>query len=66
MASATLVRVNRERFHSSLLILQAVALATLVRSIAFDRWITVIASTLLFVGAPEALQGAMTIVISRG
>ena len=46
--------MNRERFHSSLLILQAVALATLVRSIAFDRWITVIASTALFVGALAA------------
>lgn len=46
--------VNRDRFHSSLLVLQAVSLATLVRSVAFDRWITVFVATMLFVGALAA------------
>jgi hypothetical protein len=41
----------------SLLAVQLVAGATLLRSIAFDRWITVLASILLIVGALAAQRG---------
>lgn len=45
------------RLSTSLLIAQLVALATLLRSVAFDRWITVLASALLFLGASAAAKG---------
>lgn len=43
--------------HVSLIAAHAVGFATLVRSVAFDRWITVLASLLLVVGATAALRG---------
>lgn len=45
------------RLRHSLYVAQLVALATLVRSVAFDRWITVLASLLLFAGATAATRG---------
>ena len=45
------------RFRLSLVVLQLVGLATLLRSIAYDRWITVLASVLLLVGAAAAQRG---------
>lgn len=42
---------------TSLLATQVVAFATLVRSVAYDRWITVLASLLLIAGASAALRG---------
>lgn len=41
----------------SLLVAQLIGGATLIRSIAFDRWITVLASLLLLVGATAAQRG---------
>lgn len=41
----------------SLIAAHAVGFATLIRSVAFDRWITVVASLLLIVGATAALRG---------
>jgi hypothetical protein len=38
----------------SILIVQLVTIATLMRSIAFDRWITILASLVLLVGAAAA------------
>lgn len=38
----------------SILLVQLVAIATLMRSIAFDRWITIFASLVLLVGAAAA------------
>jgi hypothetical protein len=38
----------------SILLVQLVALATLMRSIAFDRWITILASVVLLAGAAAA------------
>ncbi len=43
--------------HVSLIAAHAVGFATLIRSVAFDRWITVVASLLLIVGATAALRG---------
>src|SRR5687768_18478330 len=45
------------RLQTSLFLVQLVALATLARSIAFDRWITVLASVVLLVGALAAQRG---------
>lgn len=45
------------RLRNSLYVAQLVALATLVRSVAFDRWITVLASLALFAGATAATRG---------
>lgn len=45
------------RIEAWLLGTQAVGLATLIRSVAFDRWITVLASALMIVGAIAALRG---------
>ncbi|AKV04042.1 hypothetical protein AKJ09_10705 [Labilithrix luteola] len=45
------------RLRNSLYVAQLVALATLVRSVAFDRWITVAASIALFAGATAATRG---------
>lgn len=42
---------------SSLSLLQLVAVATLMRSVAFDRWITVVASVVLLVAAAAARRG---------
>ena len=50
-------RVLRRRVQLSLLVLQLVSAATLLRSIAYDRWITVLASVLLIVGALAAQRG---------
>ena len=41
----------------SLLLAQLVGFLTLLRSVAFDRWITVVASALLVTGAIAALRG---------
>jgi hypothetical protein len=41
----------------SLLIAQLVGVLTLLRSVAFDRWITVLASVLLIAGATAAQRG---------
>lgn len=43
--------------HVSLIAAHAVGFATLIRSVAFDRWITVAASLLLILGATAALRG---------
>lgn len=40
----------------SLLVVQAVATATLLRSVLLERWTTVLAATLLLVGARAALR----------
>jgi hypothetical protein len=45
------------RVRASLFALQAIAAATLLRSIAYDRWITVLASVLLIIGAMAAQRG---------
>jgi uncharacterized membrane protein (UPF0136 family) len=44
------------QLRSSLHLTQLVALFTLVRSIAYDRWITVLGSVLLIIGATAALR----------
>jgi hypothetical protein len=49
--------VDPRRLRLSLIALQLVALATLLRSVAYDRWITVVASILLLVGAAAAKRG---------
>lgn len=43
--------------HTALVATQVVAFATLVRSVAFDRWITVLGALLLITGATAALRG---------
>jgi glucan phosphoethanolaminetransferase (alkaline phosphatase superfamily) len=45
------------RVQLSLVVLQLVGFATLLRSIAFDRWITVLASLFLLAGAAAAQRG---------
>lgn len=45
------------RLKLSLLVLQLVGVATLLRSVAYDRWITVLAAVLLLVGATAAQRG---------
>jgi hypothetical protein len=47
----------QHRLRLSLVIAQAVGVLTLLRSIAFDRWITVLASLLLIGGAMAAKRG---------
>lgn len=42
---------------TSIFLVQLVSVLTLMRSIAFDRWITVLASVLLLVGAAAAKKG---------
>jgi hypothetical protein len=49
--------VDLRRLRLSLVALQLVSAATLLRSIAYDRWITVLASVLMMVGATAALRG---------
>lgn len=49
--------VLSRRVASSLLIAEAVGVATLLRSIAYDRWITVLASLFLIGGALAAQRG---------
>jgi hypothetical protein len=51
------VIVDARRLRLSLLAVQLVGIATLLRSIAYDRWITVLASVLLIVGASAAQRG---------
>lgn len=55
--TSTLPGVLKARLQTWLFVLQLVAVATLLRSIAFDRWITVVASVLLLVGALAAQRG---------
>lgn len=45
------------RLRLSLFVLQLVGVATLLRSVAYDRWITVLASALLLIGAAAAQRG---------
>ena len=47
MKSAVLPRNVR----LSILLVQLVTIATLMRSVAFDRWITILASLVLLIGA---------------
>lgn len=49
--------MEQRRLASSLLIAQLISLATVLRSVAFDRWITVLAGALLFLGATAATRG---------
>jgi hypothetical protein len=49
--------VDLRRLQLSLVAAQLVGAATLLRSIAYDRWITVLASVLLIVGASAARRG---------
>lgn len=49
--------MEERRLHLALVATQLVAAATLVRSIAYDRWITVLASVLLLIGAAAAKRG---------
>jgi hypothetical protein len=49
--------VLSNRLRLSLVVAQAVAIMTLLRSIAYDRWITVLASLLLIGGAMAAQRG---------
>jgi len=44
------------RFTASLYVAQLVALATIVRSVVFERWVTVLASVLLIAGAQAAAR----------
>ncbi len=47
----------QRRLQTLLIGSQVVGFATLLRSVAFDRWITVLASVLLILGATAALRG---------
>jgi hypothetical protein len=49
--------VDLRRLHLSLFAAQLVGAATLLRSVAYDRWITVLASALLILGATAARRG---------
>lgn len=49
--------MEERRLHLALVATQLVAAATLIRSIAYDRWITVLASVLLLIGAAAAKRG---------
>jgi len=51
------VSVLPRSLHTSLIATLVIGFATLVRSVAFDRWITVLASLLLIGGATAALRG---------
>lgn len=53
----TLEEVDLHRLRLSLVAAQLVGAATLLRSIAYDRWITVIAAVLLIAGATAAQRG---------
>ena len=55
-AKPTIHDVDLGRLKLSLVVLQFAAVATLLRSIAYDYWITVLASVLLLAGATEALE----------
>jgi hypothetical protein len=57
LARPTIDGVELARLRASLTVLQFVALATLLRSIAYDRWITVLASVLLLLGGAAAQRG---------
>ena len=49
--------MDQRRLQLSLVIAQVVGAATLLRSVAYDRWITVLAAALLIVGASAARRG---------
>ncbi len=49
--------MDERRLQLSLLAAQVVGAATMLRSIAYDRWITVLASVLLIIGAAAARRG---------
>lgn len=49
--------MDLRRLQLSLVAAQLVGAATLLRSVAYDRWITVLASVLLIVGATAARRG---------
>lgn len=49
--------METRRLRTSLYLVQLVGIATLLRSVAWDRWITVLASILLIAGATSALRG---------
>ena len=49
--------LNLRRLDLSLIAVQFVGLATLVRSVMFDRWITVLAAALLLIGATAGRSG---------
>jgi len=49
--------VDLHRLQRSLVAAQLVGAATLLRSVAYDRWITVLAAVLLIVGATAARRG---------
>lgn len=51
------LEVLPHRLRSSLFVAQMVGAATLIRSIMFDRWITVLVSLLLIGGASAAIRG---------
>lgn len=55
--STLFVLVLQQRLHTFLVGAQVVGFATLLRSVAFDRWITVLAALLMVVGATAALRG---------
>ncbi len=55
--TSTIQVLLKNRLNTSLFVLQLVAAATLLRSIAFDRWITVLGALLLIVGALAAQRG---------
>ena len=49
--------MDQRRLQLSLVVAQVVGAATLLRSVAYDRWITVLAAALLIVGASAARRG---------
>ena len=56
-APPTIDGVDLRQLRSSLVAAQIVGVATLLRSIAYDRWITVLAAVLLLIGATAAQRG---------
>lgn len=57
MAPTLLQGVLPRNVQTSLVAAQVVGFATLLRSVAWDRWITVLVSALLLLGASSALRG---------
>jgi hypothetical protein len=49
--------MSPDRLRTALIAAQVVSIATLFRSVVYERWITVLASFLLLVGASAALRG---------
>jgi hypothetical protein len=56
-ATSTIGDVDHRRLQRWLFATQLVGAATLLRSVAYDRWITVLAAVLLMVGATAARRG---------